>query len=191
MIRTVLTVFFVVLSLVFLSCTSAPPEQAPHSQPIQKEVPAPPPAPPVKPVSKPVSPSKTDSAFTLDKETYTKTKEDISRLIAKLNTLIEDRDYTTWLTYLSKNYYDYYSDPKVLKEQSDSPLLKKYKITLRSLKDYFNYVVVGSRKNVRLDEIKALDANHIKAYMYIDSTPVIIYELVKIKGQWKIAHFQD
>lgn len=130
-----------------------------------------------------------EDTFTLDEETYVKTKQDISLFIETLNRLIENRDYETWLNYLSQDYFDYYSDPDVLKEQSASPLLKKYKIVLRSLKDYFNFVVVGSRKNVRLDEIKPIDPDHIKAYMYINDTPVIIYELVKIDGQWKIAHF--
>ncbi len=127
--------------------------------------------------------------YVLDEATYKQTKEDLTQLISTLNSIIAAKDYNTWLTYLTKEYYDYYSDPEVLKEQSESPLLKKYNIVLRSLKDYFNYVVVGSRKNVRLDEIKAIDADHIKAYMYVNDTPVIIYELVKINGNWKITHF--
>lgn len=129
------------------------------------------------------------SDFILDEVTYKQTKEDLEKLISDLNSIIAAKDYDTWLTYLTRKYFEYYSDPLVLKEQSESPLLKKYNIVLRSLKDYFNYVVVGSRKNVRLDEIKAIDKNHIKAYMYIDDTPVIIYELVKENGDWKITRF--
>ncbi len=189
MIRTIVFLFVAGLFSFVLSCTSSPPSQKPVIQPSSQKAVAP--LQEVPPKQVPVPQKVAGAVFTLDKETYTKTKEDISQLITKLNTLIENKDYDTWLTYLSKDYYDYYSNPEVLKEQSESPLLKKYKITLRSLKDYFNYVVVGSRKNVRLDEIKAIDADHIKAYMYIDNTPVIIYELVKINNQWKIAHFQD
>ncbi len=188
LVRIFLYASFAAFFFQFVSCASTPPEK---KQTIQKasapDVKAP--AAEKKTQEKPLPVKTENSSFTLDKETYTKTKQDIARLIKKLNTLIEDRDYNAWLTYLSKGYYDYYSNPEVLKEQSESPLLKKYNITLRSLKDYFNYVVVGSRKNVRLDEIKAIDANHIKAYMYINNTPVIIYELVRINNQWKIAHF--
>jgi CRISPR/Cas system endoribonuclease Cas6 (RAMP superfamily) len=75
----------------------------------------------------------------------------------------------------------------VLRTQSESPLLKKYNIVLRSLQDYFHYVVVGSRQNVRLDEIKALDENRVRAYMYINESPVIIYELQRTDGRWKIG----
>ncbi len=154
--------------------------------------------PAVKPAVKPAEPVKKEPAeviekpegeYVLDEATYKQTKEDLTKLISTLNSIIAAKDYETWLTYLTKKYYDYYSDPEVLKEQSESPLLKKYNIVLRSLKDYFNYVVVGSRKNVRLDEIKAIDADHIKAYMYVNDTPVIIYELVKVDGNWKITHF--
>ena len=190
MTRIIFLSLIVVLSAFILSCTSPPPPKAPVEQLQPKKTQAP--AQQQPPQQQPVPKKETKTAgFTLDKETYAKTKVDISKLIIKLNKIIESKDYDTWLSYLSKNYYDYYSNPEILKEQSESPLLKKYKITLRSLKDYFNYVVVGSRKNVRLDDIKALDADHIKAYMYIDNTPVIIYELVKINNQWKIAHFQD
>ncbi len=186
-----LILLFIGLLLTAYSCKTAEPvkkseESVPVIETTEKS--------PEKPIEKekepePAAPLKESTEFVLDEATYKKTKEDLSNLIATLNSIIARKDYDTWLTYLTKDYFDYYSDPEILKEQSDSPLLKKYKIVLRSLKDYFNYVVVGSRKNVRLDEIKAIDENHIKAYMYIDNTPVIIYELVNVNGNWKITHF--
>lgn len=176
----------IIILIFFSSCRTTTPSDITNRKPVEKEekpiVPV-----PEKILKKPQVIEK--KSFTMDSNTYKKTKEDIAQLINTLNKIIEKRDYTTWLTYLSKNYFAYYSDPEILHKQSESPLLKKYNITLRSLKDYFNYVVVGSRKNVRLDEIKALDPNHIKAYMFINNSPVIIYELVKIDNKWKIAHF--
>ncbi len=186
-------VFFIVsISIVISSCKTTPaPQPAAEEQESMVK--------PVEPTEEPVQKESenTDSDkqveekqdFILDEVTYKQTKEDLTKLVTELNAIIAAKDYETWLSYLTKKYYDYYSDPDVLKEQSESPLLKKYNIVLRSLKDYFNYVVVGSRKNVRLDEIKALDKEHIKAYMYVDHTPVIIYELVKENGDWKITRF--
>ncbi len=118
-----------------------------------------------------------------------KAETDIAALIEKLNKIIAAKDYESWKMNLSDNYIKYYSDPEILKEKTQSPLLVKYNIVLRSLKDYFNYVVVGSRQNVKLDEIKVLDRNRIKAYMFIKGTPVIIYELVRIDNVWKIGKF--
>jgi hypothetical protein len=128
---------------------------------------------------------------TLSKIEIQTAETDISELIEKLNGIIKSNNFQNWKQYLSKDYIDYYSDPEVLNEKSQSPLLTKYKIVLRSLEDYFNYVVVGSRQNVKLDEIKALDRNRIKAYMFINNTSVIIYELVKIDNTWKIGKFLE
>ena len=193
MFRTFSIAVVVGFALFITACTSAPPLKPKKTRPPQSIVETAPSLPREAPqtIVKPTANQKNTSDFTLDEETYKKNKEDIARFITKLNKLIEAKDYDTWLTFLSKDYYQYYSDPKVLLEQSESPLLKKYKITLRSLKDYFNYVVVGSRKNVHLDEIKALDASHIKAYMYVNGTPVIIYELAKINNKWEITHFKN
>ncbi|ADK81011.1 putative lipoprotein [Sediminispirochaeta smaragdinae DSM 11293] len=128
-----------------------------------------------------------ESEFVLSETAYKETKRDLSDLVQELNKIIAAKDYEKWLTYLTKEYRAYYSDPAVLRAQSEAPLLKKYSVVLRSLKDYFHYVVVGSRQNVRLDEIKALDENRVRAYMYVDNTPVIIYELQKVDNQWKIG----
>ena len=190
--RLFIAIFGICILAIVFSCktASAPVEAAAEEHAVDQSA--------EKKAEKPEEPAKTETAesnkepsgeYVLDEATYKKTKEDLTNLISNLNSIIAAKDYDTWLTYLTKKYYDYYSDPEVLKEQSESPLLKKYNIVLRSLKDYFNYVVVGSRKNVRLDEIKAIDADHIKAYMYVKGTPVIIYELVKINGNWKITHF--
>jgi hypothetical protein len=114
---------------------------------------------------------------------------DIAELIDKLNKIIASNDFDTWKENLSDDYISYYSDPEVLSEKSKSPLLVKYKIVLRTLEDYFNFVVVGSRQNIQLDEIKPLDRDRIKAYMFINNKSVIIYELIRINDEWKIGKF--
>jgi len=157
--------------------------QEPPKAPVVQE------QPPVQEPPKPQTPAngQAESEFVLSETAYKETKRDLSDLVQELNKIIAAKDYERWLTYLTKEYRDYYSDPTVLRAQSEAPLLKKYNVVLRSLKDYFHYVVVGSRQNVRLDEIKALDENRVRAYMYVDNTPVIIYELQKVDNQWKIG----
>ncbi len=128
---------------------------------------------------------------TLNETEIKEAEIDISELIQVLNSIITSKDFESWKDYLSDNYIEYYSNPEVLNEKSQSPLLTKYKIVLRSLEDYFNYVVVGSRQNVKLDEIKAIDRDHIKAYMFINNKAVIIYELIRIDNNWKIGKFLE
>lgn len=126
-------------------------------------------------------------AYEMSDEVYQETKRNLGELVQELNKIISAKDYETWLSYLTREYIDYYSQPSVLQEQSESPLLKKYNVVLRSLRDYFHYVVVGSRQNVRLDEIKAMEEGRVRAYMYINEDPVIIYELQKVNDEWKIG----
>jgi len=132
-----------------------------------------------------------ETSNTLNDNEIKKAETDIAALISKLNGIIASKNFESWKTYLSDDYIAYYSDPKILTEKSQSPLLIKYKIVLRSLEDYFNYVVVGSRQNVKLDEIKALDRDRIKAYMFINNNAVIIYELIRIDDNWKIGKFLE
>lgn len=126
-------------------------------------------------------------AYEMGEEEYQETKKDLSKLVDELNQIIASRNYQRWLNYLTDEYKDYYSSPEVLQEFSEAPLLKKYDIKLRSLKDYFNYVVVASRKDVHIDDIKALSENKVRAYMIVNNEPIVVYTLEKVDEQWKIT----
>lgn len=125
--------------------------------------------------------------YEMGEEEYQETKKDLSNLVEQLNQIIASRNYQRWLTYLTSEYKEYYSDNEVLRKYSEAPLLKKYDIKLRSLKDYFNYVVVASRKDVHIDDIKALSENKVRAYMIVNNKPIVVYTLEKVDGQWKIT----
>jgi hypothetical protein len=130
------------------------------------------------------------NTFTVSEELYTKTFQDVEKLIEELNAIIQAEDYEKWLSYLTEDYKNYYSDPDVLKEQSEKPLLKRYNIRLRTLKDYFLYVVVRSRQTTRLDALEFTDETHVKATMLIDGTPYILYYLEYDGKAWKIGRYQ-
>ncbi|MFW6360439.1 MAG: hypothetical protein ACOC2R_01705 [Spirochaetota bacterium] len=136
--------------------------------------------------SEPVDTEGTE-AYEMGEEEYQETKNDLSKLVEELNQIIASRSYQEWLTYLTSDYKEHYSNPEVLQDYSDTPLLNKYDIKLRSLKDYFNYVVVASRKDVRIDDIKALSENKVRAYMVVNNKPIVVYTLEKVDGQWKIT----
>lgn len=133
-----------------------------------------------------VTPDSSNS-YEMDKEEYESTKKDLSELVDELNHIIAAQNYEQWLTYLTPEYKEYYSDPNVLAEFSETPLLQKYNIKLRSLKDYFNYVVVASRKDVRIDDISALSESKVKAYMIVKDEPIVVYTLEKVGEEWKIT----
>jgi hypothetical protein len=128
-----------------------------------------------------------DGSYQMGAEEYETTKKDLSELVQELNTIISQQNYERWLNYLTREYIEYYSDPKILQEYSSSPTLSKYNIKLRSLKDYFNYVVVASRRDVRIDDISAISENKVKAYMIVNEEPIVVYTLEKIDKRWKIT----
>jgi len=128
-----------------------------------------------------------EEAFTVTGEVYERTFQDIEDLISNLNTIIQSQDYETWISFLSEAYIERYSDPEVLNELSRQPLLQKYDIELSSLRDYFTYVVVPSRSNVRLDDLVFEDEHHVKAIMLVNGQRTILYQLVYIDNRWKIG----
>ncbi|NOY09839.1 MAG: hypothetical protein GXP33_13465 [Spirochaetes bacterium] len=127
------------------------------------------------------------SNFTVTKELYDKTFEEIEFTIKKLNRIISDKDYEKWVGYLTDRYIAKRSDPDFLNRMSSSAILKRNNVQLKSLKDYFDYVVVPSRANARLDKIEMIDKTHVKAITIVNNTPIILYWLVKNEGQWEVG----
>jgi len=131
--------------------------------------------------------SDTPDTYEMDQVKYDETKKDLAVLVEEINLIIADKNYDRWLTHLTKDYIEYYSDPETLHELSQSPLMIKYNIKLRTLRDYFSYVVVASRKDVRIDNIKPLSENKVKAHMMVNNEPIVVYTLEKVDERWKIT----
>jgi hypothetical protein len=125
--------------------------------------------------------------FVVTEEVYQKTFEQIDGVIAELNAIIRARDFPRWEQRLSVPYRDRTSSPEFLAGVSESAALKKNGVTLRSLADYFNQVVVPSRSSAKLDRLAFVDATHVKAITVIQGEPYILYWLVREDGTWKIG----
>ncbi|OHD12521.1 MAG: hypothetical protein A2Z96_05305 [Spirochaetes bacterium GWB1_48_6] len=126
-------------------------------------------------------------AFVVSQEVYDRTFQEIEKLITTLNTLIADRRFDQWKDYLDTSAILSMSDAKTLAELSDRPILKKFNIKLKTISDYFTYVVVPSRSNAKLDEILFMDNNHVTAFTVIKGEKSILYQLKRDGSQWKIT----
>ena len=128
-----------------------------------------------------------EETFTVSQEVYNQTFNEVEALIHQLNRIISSNNYDQWLTFLTDEYIDYFGSDAVLKEYS--ALIKKrgYNINLLSLKDYFRYIVVGSRADVTLDNIEFIDESHVTAVSIIDDQAYILYYLERIDDTWKIG----
>lgn len=173
---------WVLAIILFAGCASVPPTA--EEPVILEDLPKPEPVPEV--------PAEQESDdFIVTREIYEKTFEDVEVLIDRLNAIIRNENFEGWNEYLTMEYRDYYSDPAVLRDISED-LRKKYRyeLRLRSLRDYFIYIVVGSRQEATLDKIEFIDESHLLAYSIVNDTPVILYYLANDGEGWKIALWQ-
>lgn len=145
------------------------------------------PASPAEEPPAPQPPAGSNEPFAVTQEMYSRTFEEVESFIQRLNEIIQRRDFDTWQAYLSASYRSRVGDPDFLAGQSEQALLKKNDIRLKSLQDYFGYVVVPSRSGVHLDDIEFIDQDHVKAISIIHNTRGVLYLLVREEGQWKIG----
>jgi len=195
---------FLCFTLVY--CTTQPAKnepsaELPKQEPVVKQEPSPVPEPPKEPISPPNSikppvstPEKKpevikteDQSTEISHEEYTKTFEEVEKVIDELNSITKAGDFSRWTTYLSNKFTQEVMNPKALENINEQPLLKRNNITIKTLSDYFMYVVVPSRASVRLDDLIFTDSNRVRAFMQIRGDRVLIYQLEKINGKWKIS----
>jgi hypothetical protein len=112
----------------------------------------------------------------------------IRAFIDNLNQIIRRKDFDSWEANLTDGYIHYYSDPAVLHQFSQYPVIKNQGIELKTLKDFFLYVVYPARQNDRVDDIDFIGENLVKA---ITISPTgernILYILEKQGETWKIG----
>jgi len=173
-------VILVSAALFLFACATEPVKDV--VEPAQPKVVEQPPATDGKPVEQPQG-----QEFVASEELYRRTFAEVQVVIAALTRIIADGDYVQWITYLTADYVKTTSSAGFLADASNSGVLKKNGIVLRSLKDYFNNVVVRSRLQATLDDITFVDATHVKAITRIQDSPVILYYLVREDGRWKVG----
>lgn len=156
---------------------ASPPEPAPVENPTEKP----------QPVHDPGTGTPPTHSFVASEELYRTTFRDVQDVVASITRIISSGDYDGWLSYLTAEYVASRSSKEFLSDASTAAVLKKNGIVLKSLRDYFNNVVVRSHLQATLDDIQFLDETHVKALALVQGTPVILYYLVNEKGRWKIG----
>jgi hypothetical protein len=168
--------------LVAMSCATAP----------AKTVVSPPgPGPTEKPPVKPPGPNGTETppahTFVASDELYRRTFRDVQDVVAAITRIIAAGDYDGWLSYLTSEFVASRGSAEFLADASNAAVLKKNGIVLKSLRDYFNNVVVRSHLQATLDDIQFTDETHVKALALVQGTPVVLYYLVNENGRWKVG----
>jgi hypothetical protein len=161
-----------ILIILFSGCTS---NKAGKTEPVQDPI-------PIESVDEGIF-----DPGSISQEIFDNTKSDVQRFIADLNAIIRSKNYAGWKAALSDAYFEEISSPEYLKNTSEQPALKRMNITLKSPVDYFNYVVVPSRANSKVDDIEFLSEHCVKVFT-IDPRHgrLRLYELEQTGNTWKI-----
>jgi hypothetical protein len=169
-------VILVLVAPLLFACATRPATTPGDPVPPEKHTPQ------VRPADNP-----TTTGFVVSEEYYRTTFAEVQDVIAALTRIITAGDFDGWLGYLSEDYVQTTSSPAFLAAASSSGVLKKNGIVLHRLRDYFDNVVVRSRIQATLDDIKFVDATHVKAITEIQGSSVILYYLEREDGRWKVA----
>ena len=178
--------------IVLAGCATAP-EQSVAIEPPVEPAPEPEPEPePVEPAPEPEpeppaaeEPSAT-TPIEVTEDLYNEAFAEVEALITELNQIVYRGEFERWKTYLTERYIDYHSHPQVLAELSRQPILAQSNTRLRSLRDYFEAVVVPSRARARLDDLIFYSDTLVEAVTEYRGERVILYLLRKIDDEWKI-----
>lgn len=128
----------------------------------------------------------TFGVVTITQKDYTDAKSEIETVVEDLNKITATSNYNRWVTYLSRDYKEYLSQPALLEQVSKKLPVKGIK--LKNLYDYFTYVFVPSHKNSRVDDIKFTSPTTVNVMMQEDTgLQLIIYTLEKIDNNWKLV----
>jgi hypothetical protein len=129
-----------------------------------------------------------ETGFEVTKEVYEQTLDEMRKLIDTLNDIISNQNYEKWKLFLSKEYIKTYNNPVRLSQLAEqSQILSENNISLENLKDYFEWVVVPSRSDARVDDIVFIDDSHLVVYMVIKEKNTILYQLEKTNEKWEIS----
>lgn len=121
----------------------------------------------------------------ITKKDYHDTMNELKVIVEALNKVAATSDYTKWLTFLSEKYKRTFSEVTTLNKTVEG--LKKKNVTglkLRSLQDYFKYVFVASRQNIRVDDIEFISPVRVNVLMITGGKRLLVYDLEKINGRW-------
>ena len=120
-------------------------------------------------------------------KSYEQMFDEFQIFINYMNSVISRRQYTLWEQHLTTSYKENFGSEEYLKKISEYPILKDKSIRLKSLEDYFNWVVVPSRSHAVLEDIVQVGQTQVIAYSTFDGKRAKLYELENMGDEWKIT----
>ena len=120
----------------------------------------------------------------ITKKTFEDDKAAIMATIDELSSIMAGGRYEAWLKFIDEESIRYWSNPKNL--QRASKMLPVKGLRMNSLRDYFTYIFVPSRKGRKVDEIRYDSKTDVKAVQVSKDTDIIYYYFNKVDGKWLV-----
>lgn len=171
------------------------PQPEPEPEPIPEPEPEPEPQPEPEPIPEPEpEQSKEELEYqrsvkqvAVSRDTFESDKRQIVQNIEELNKIMTDRNFEEWKKYVAPDSITYWSSKQNLTKASKNLPKELNKLQLNTLKDYFNYVFIPSRKGHHVDEIRYLSETSVKAVQVKDDNSIVVYyNFVKENGKWLV-----
>jgi len=118
------------------------------------------------------------------KKTFEDDKAAIMTTIDELSSIMVGGRYEAWLKFIDEESIRYWSNPKNL--QRASKMLPVKGLRMNSLRDYFTYIFVPSRKGRKVDEIRYDSKTDVKAVQVSKDTDIVYYYFNKVDGKWLV-----
>ena len=118
------------------------------------------------------------------KKTFEDDKASIMTSIDELSSIMTGGRYEAWLKCIDEESIRYWSNPKNLERASK--MLPVKGLRMNSLRDYFTYIFVPSRKGRKVDEIRYASKTSVKAVQVREDTDIVYYYFNKINGKWLV-----
>jgi len=187
------TFFMLALAVIIvLSCKSGPEKQSVEKQPEQQQQQQ------VTAVSPSPSQDNSNKSEVFDptkisQTQYNATRDEVQKFIEEQNKIIKNKNFDGWRKSLSSEYFAEISSEENLKRISEQPAMKSRKIVLKTVRDYFDNVVVPSRADLHVDEIEFISSNRVKAFTVTtnkagEEQRLRLYDLEKIGNSWTIIN---
>lgn len=128
--------------------------------------------------------SRSTQEVEVTKEVFSADKSAILKIISELSIIMTNYDYNSWIGYIDSDSIEYWSNQKNLILASKRLPYKNQR--LYTLNDYFKMVFVPSRQGRKVDEIRYISLDSVKAVQMHDNQDIVYYNFIKKDNKWMV-----
>lgn len=126
-----------------------------------------------------------EDAVIVSPEVFEEDKNQIFMIINELDRIMKKKDFDGWLSHLTPDSAEYWSNRHNLLELSRH-LFSTDDFHINNIREYFEFFFIPARRGRLVDEIRYVTPDLVKVVQYKNKTDVIYYFFEKQDGVWKL-----